>query len=424
MFIRQAVGRRSYCSLLATLTLVFNDGSKKLLDIKEGSVIKDLVYTDTTTKTDKTVSGKVKVINFISMESYAEAINSSCIEKSKSIFSKKVSIDSILIDCSSEYTTNMIQIPIKNIKDFKADRYIDEIYQGETHIVNEETTLTEAYEEAEAGDTILIAAGTYDTELTIDKPIRITAKKDDEGNYEEVIFNKGLTIDCSSGVVEIDHVTFKDISSPSGTGSSRNAAKGYGVTIISGECNLHDNQFINFNNYYSNIIINTESPVTIKDNVFDEGSSYHVIEWGTKTPVASGTVITGNTFGNIATHNVISLYSYEDNAEITITDNYFAYSANAIRLSNTNNATASINISNNVYKETDSIIEYAGLLIIQAYTEGQDFTKLTITFKNNRYEPNDKESYVLTEQNNGTIQAYYVFFDNSSWATSEPIVIF
>lgn len=76
------------------------------------------------------------------------------------------------------------------------------------------------------------------------------------------------------------------------------------------------------------------------------------------------------------THNVINIYAVDEGATITIRNNHFEKSANAIRIGVIGEPTCTIVMTGNSYDETDADPNWAGLCIIQPYT-----TKTT-SFKN------------------------------------------
>ncbi len=136
----------------------------------------------------------------------------------------------------------------------------------------------------------------------------------------------------------------------------------------------------------------------IQLNTFNVNNVYNTIQFEPGKAVGSGTIISNNKFeGTTNTHNHINIYAVQEGAKITIENNTFDISANAIRLSNTTGASAEFAINKNTYKETDSTTDYAGFILMQIAGSGEnadDFSKYTITAKDNRG-PNNK---VLTDK--------------------------
>lgn len=84
--------------------------------------------------------------------------------------------------------------------------------------------------------------------------------------------------------------------------------------------------------------------------------------------IAKGSYIKNCYFGKkCVSHNIINVYGIEDGANFVIANNYFEYSANAIRIGTVGDATANITIRDNTYDETDPDKDYAGLVIFQPY---------------------------------------------------------
>lgn len=109
-----ALTAKAVSVLEADISLVFEDGSVKTLKLKEGEKVNNLVYVVNGVK--NTITGYVKVINTTETRVTDTA---ACIHDAKSLFSRKVSIQSILVDASKEYESNIVVIPVSAIKDFE-----------------------------------------------------------------------------------------------------------------------------------------------------------------------------------------------------------------------------------------------------------------------------------------------------------------
>ena len=116
----------------------------------------------------------------------------------------------------------------------------------------------------------------------------------------------------------------------------------------------------------------------------DLGSVYNLINLHNK--LASGSYIRNCYFAKeVCTHNVINIYNVEENAEIEISNNYFEYAGNGIRLSVNGETTCTFNIFNNTYAETDMAYpEYQGLLLIQPTGKATtSFANMTVNLDKN-----------------------------------------
>ena len=194
-----------------------------------------------------------------------------------------------------------------------------------------------------------------------------------------------------------------------------------------------NNKFTNFNNFYANVFLETTGVVTIKNCTFEEGLSYHVIEWGTSTVVGNGSSITGCTIGNCCTHNTISLYTHAEGNVYNFAENTFAYSGNAFRFSDANSVAATINLTGNKYLTTDTSAKtdqvvvgdcFAGLWTAEQFAETQDLSKLTVNMSGNVFDPVGTEVYPLNSLGTGKTQAYNIYNDTASWTTTVPVVNF
>jgi len=430
-FINNAIRAKGSAEINCNLVLNFSDGSQKIKEIRENDIVKDLTYkVDGTTQT---IDGRVLVINFSSQASESEGIVSNNLALSKSVFSSMVKPISLIVDTSEVYKSDVVNVPINDIVNIKADKIVNEKYQGTVYTVDATTSFADAIAQASDGDTVLIAGGSYDGDIDISKAVRITAKKDADNNYESAFIKGNVKITAAEGTVEIDHVTFKDLTSKEGTGPKKSTAKGNGIEVTgNADINIHDVVFDGFNNFYNMIGFLGEGAVTVEDCEFIDGANYHVIEFGTQT-VVSKAVIKDNKFGNICTHNVISFYNYGENATIEISNNEFAYSGNALRLSNVNNGTVVVDIVGNKYLSTDdtdssadancSSDTYGGFAILQDYTGTQDFSLITMNFSQNFYAPDGADAVLISEKTDNTVaQGYYVYKDKADYQFTYPVV--
>ena len=178
------------------------------------------------------------------------------------------------------------------------------------------------------------------------------------------------------------------------------------------------------------INIGSGGQVVIENCVFDDtnGKIYNTIEFditGNK-PLKDNTIIRNCKFLGKSKNNTISIYTFEDNANILIENCYFEYAVNGIRISNPLNNSATINIKNCKYDHTTKN-KYAGLLMFEDYSKEdkvQDFTKIKVNI-NNLIGPNDKvmKSNVIGGLDD---QVYYVYDDQDGIITdhNQPIVTF
>lgn len=168
----------------------------------------------------------------------------------------------------------------------------------------------------------------------------------------------------------------------------------------------------------------------IKDNTFDSVASlvYNIIEFGLGegNNNVSSVDISNNKFVGQCENNCISVYNMSENAVVNIKDNQFGYVANALRISNPNNVSATFNLENNSYTGTSFFdnYKYAGFIILEDYskTSTQNFTKLTVNIANLTF-----NGEKITARNTNTEkQSYYVYDDNKGLmtTTNQPVVNF
>ena len=133
--------------------------------------------------------------------------------------------------------------------------------------------------------------------------------------------------------------------------------------------------------------VNTDQYVTITGADWQQ-TGYNAIEVGLNSAPKS-VLIDGVDFKATMSNNAISIFSWQENAVITISNCHFANVSNPVRLSNRDNKPCTINIVNCTCDQwTDG--EYAGFICMQDYTsssaqaaqEANQFGKLTINFVN------------------------------------------
>lgn len=112
--------------------------------------------------------------------------------------------------------------------------------------------------------------------------------------------------------------------------------------------------------------INNSGAVIITNADWQQ-TGYNPIEIGLTTSPSS-VFIDGIDFKSKASNNSISIFSWLDNAEITISNCHFADCSNPLRLSNVLNKKAKIKLINCTCDKWDSDPQYAGFMILQDYT--------------------------------------------------------
>ncbi len=164
------------------------------------------------------------------------------------------------------------------------------------------------------------------------------------------------------------------------------------------------------NQAYSALYIPVDNiKATIYGNTFVTDNIYNTIEFGYGKSVASKTYILENYFEGKNKNNHINIYTVQDNAEISISRNKFEYSGNAIRLSNTSNATATFTVSSNRYKDTIENNDYKGFILLQATNHLENFNNYTIniSYLYHGLIYNDENTKKLTTQGTGDERVYY-----------------
>lgn len=237
--------------------------------------------------------------------------------------------------------------------------------------------------------------------LTLDKSITINGNgatiKDslnitgDNVTVKDVVLNNKVTISGDNAVLDEIEMTGFD------TGYTNNEPSGVALIEVDteGDFTLTNSKFSNVAGTAYNLInVKTPNVVVIENNTFgadtdDLEGIYNLIEFSQaeNEAIKDGTSISNNIFNADISHNVISMFNIENNATITIEGNTFAYSGNALRLSNYFDTSATFNIYNNTILDgaTDG---YGGFICFQAVGDtapahaDKYFAKYTINVKN------------------------------------------
>lgn len=282
-------------------------------------------------------------------------------------------------------------------------------------------TITDGLPLAQDGDIVGLLAGTYEEDFNVSEGLTITGPTDDG----EAIITGVVTADVDDSQLILEKLSYKNTTSPEGTGSSELEAKGNGISITgTSEVTLSDLKVQNNSNFSNVLSIKNTGVVRIKDSEFGNNDSYHVIDFGEDAKVANGTVIKNVKFGRNA-GDVISMYDFEDEAVITIKDCDFDLSSNAIRISNVSNAKVTINIENVTYHATSVEPTTAGLIVFEDFTDNQDFSNVTVNFKNVGYQPEGGARVVFTGKTHETAgQLYYIKATSGEYEGGQPVTTF
>ena len=144
--------------------------------------------------------------------------------------------------------------------------------------------------------------------------------------------------------------------------------------------------------------IDCNGVVEVKDCTFGQ-SGYNVLEIGLKKGYAPKHIIEENSdFKGDNINNGISIYGWQDGANIILRNCTFGKLSNPVRISNKLNNTCNI-VFENVTVEQWEEGDYAGFILMQDYTSATEEeaiannlfanTKINITFKNVRYPNGD-----------------------------------
>lgn len=463
--------------LNVAINTIYVNGNVSSSMFTKGDVINGLRYAEN--GDIKTITGKLCKVNYTTK---TVKRNYSSIETTKSYFSEDVTPVSISVDCSKEYESNIITVPVREILEFDAKgdevaRMMVSFNYGVQFVVelsdetSNEFTIREGsvyealtYLDLETGKdvttTAKVVAISYETGLSpkdviiidngvvkkldvkliknavgevspcvtdavtvntmieagasvinLDKgevasPIKVTGDVTILGAYPDIPVNskayKGKTTDTViSGGIEVAEGASLTLRGVTLTKDSRIEAK-TGATVTLENCIVKD--FIPYQTKSYAVLPKGETPLklVVKGCFFgnnvktDTGKFYNCFELSQR--LADGTEISNNYFEEeVCSNNTICIYDVEDNARISICNNVFEYSGNAIRVGTKGDAKCEIIIKNNTYLKTDTVNpDYAGLLLVQPY--GAATTNMS----------NVKIS-LIGNKHNDKLQLYYLY---------------
>ena len=240
---------------------------------------------------------------------------------------------------------------------------------------------------ANDGDTIIVA-----NDMIIDEPLKL----DKDVNLITTGATVSAPITIGARSVLLSGFNFE--------GTSSN--KGFAITATKSNTLILRNNKFNLSGYRDAIVANVPN-IIIEGNTFDgDGTVYNAIEIGQSVPIKSISICNNVFTENAITNNGICLYSFENNADVKINENYFEKSANAIRLSSDGNASVIINCESNIYASIDnSSPEYIGFILFQGVNEHKDFSNMKVLIKD-LTGPGSKK---MTSNGTGEDQVWYSY---------------
>lgn len=285
---------------------------------------------------------------------------------------------------------------------------------GEKGLVVEDTekTLEEIIADFEAAGEyggIILPATSYTEELTVAEDMTIVGAND-------VPANEGAR--CTDAEIEGETVITNNITCTEGTTVTVSGLTVNGVAKIQAggakELVLKNCRFFGIEGANSQFIEDspTEEPVLLKvENCYFGNNSvdteaktniYNLINMHCK--LADGSYVKNCYFAKeVCSHNVISVYDCVEGATITITDNTFEKSANAVSITLKGEPKATIIIENNEYFETDVEPKYAGLVLIQPNgTTTSTYEGVEVHLNNNKMPEGETQLYYVYSHNTYT----------------------
>ena len=394
-----------YCEI----NLYFDDGSEKHITVKENDRLKVTYKYNGGTSIDTGILTKVTPIT-IGVDTdgncdYGCACGCGC--KSTALLS---------LDISKEYNSNIKNIMLSDVID------VIKLDENDGKLPATSENIADVIANAKYGDTIELQSDIYTEDIIIDKPLTVIGTS----NGKSVITGR---IVISAPDVTITNCTINIDTDMTDDHESRAV-----IVKCNGSFTFTNNTVMaTANSIRTAIICNAKGMVNMSGNTFIDVKNSAVYNWvevsiDTNYPLATGSKFNSNNFIGKIQHNHFSLYTFDDNAEIEMSNNKFEWSINALRISNTSSATVNFTMYNNTYDNTDANnnYQYAGLFYFQDYAakgETMNFTKMSVAIVN-LIGPNGNK--MLSNQLGTIDQVYYVYDDQDGLITdtNQPNVTF
>lgn len=277
-------------------------------------------------------------------------------------------------------TIKMVGMYLKGpVGNFKVSFYDVKTVGTETTIIDADADFNATFEEVLADPNkfgITVGAREVDSSLTISSDLSISGaqayvaandgvRRTDEIGEDETVFKGKFTFSPNTDVT-ITGVTFTENAKVDLKGASGLTLKNCKFTNITPEAGK--NYMIRDTSATADgILVQVDGCYFGTNPTNGSANMYNLFELDTK--FKDGSYIKNCYFAKeVCTHNIINLYQACDGATITIDNNHFEKSVNACRVGFKGAPQdVTVILSNNVYDETDSQIDWGGLLIVQPY---------------------------------------------------------
>lgn len=349
-------------------------GKKETLTIREGDILKDVVYKDMNGKI-QSKTGKVTAI--MTTETKSTTNYGSCACSLASSFRFHVTVDGFVIDSSDVYEADTNMIFVKDLQS------IGGIVEGKKEVdltALPEGGLAAVIAELQPGQELKLGAGEITEELVL--PAGVTIRGANAG----VSAAKGYR--AQGGVIEGETVINAPITAIEGDIILDGITLAGKAAIVAGE----ESNVVVSNTRLVDLVAATKSDAAVRvegndkakpikvvvmncyfgDTVGEEGKDmagiYNLINLHGN--LQSGSVIKNCHFSaNCCTNNIINIYRVNDGGHIDIANNVFEKSCNAIRIAGYEDMNCVVNCTNNTYNDTFAADgedrDWAGLVLIQ-----------------------------------------------------------
>lgn len=265
--------------------------------------------------------------------------------------------------------------------------YVDILEEIVVDSEGEYPDIASALEAASACTTIRLSRGVYDTPITINKTVHIigdpgamiTAPVTLEIPEENFVEHNALM--RLENIISIHNVSF------GGDGIININTHDAGETlIVLKDCDMTLDISSELAAKYNNRVMPIRATgygllgLVVNQCRFGNNGKYSYNLFEIDAKLCSETIWLRNKFEDgCCTHNIISVYGISDNATFLIDSNHAFYSANMVRLGFKGKPAGTVLLQGNSYDTTDNDDAYAGLILVQPYSnKTESFAGVTI----------------------------------------------
>lgn len=285
----------------------------------------------------------------------------------------------LILDSSTEHRATLTRVNIADIIDIAA---VQTVHGDEPVVIgsgSQYRPIGDVLAEVEPGTTVSLLGDTFEDPITVANGVALVCDENTVLAGPVILMGSAsitggkitgpVTINAAPTALTADATAKPESVIITGAEFTDKAiVKIDGATNVAiTNCHFHDNVFDTERGYLVTIASENEMTLIMEGNTFgaEPKASYNLIECRGK--LLSGSSISKNRFeADCCTHNQINLYNIADDAEIVVSENWCAYSANLVRVGFKGAPIGTVIMEKNSCDATEHG-EWGGLFLIQPY---------------------------------------------------------